>query len=181
VLKGPWGAGLFVAGFVLASLLAIPVTLLILVSALIYGPALGALYAMIGFFVAAVATYAVGHYLGGPAVERLSGGSIGRLSERLARQGILTVVAVRIIPVAPFAVINLFAGASHLRFRDFLIGTLIGMVPGVAAMAVFAEGILALVRDADLKRFLVAALALVFIAGVALLARRLFIRMNARR
>jgi phospholipase D1/2 len=181
VLQGPWGAGLFVGGFVLASLLAIPVTLLILLSALIYGPALGALYAMIGFFVAAVATYGVGHYLGRPAVKRLSGGSIGRLSERLARQGILTVVAVRIIPVAPFAVINLFAGASHIRFRDFLIGTLIGMVPGVAAMAVFAEGILALVRDADLKRFLVAALGLVIIAGVTLLVRRLFVHMNGRR
>ena len=102
------------------------------------------------------------------------------MSERLARQGILTVLAVRIIPVAPFTVINLFAGASHIRFRDYLIGTLIGMVPGVAAMAVFAEGILALVRDADLQHFLVAALALVFIVGLTLLARRLFTQMNDR-
>jgi uncharacterized membrane protein YdjX (TVP38/TMEM64 family) len=41
-------------------------------------------------------------------------------------------------------VINLFAGAFRIRFRDYLIGTLIGMIPGVAAMAVFAEGILTL-------------------------------------
>ena len=181
ILRGPWGPVLVVAGFVVGSLIAIPVTLLILVAALIYEPALGALYAMIGALVAATVTYALGSYLGRSAVERLSGGSIGRLSERLARRGILTVVAVRIIPVAPFTVINLFAGASHIRFRDYLIGTLVGMVPGVAAMAVFAEGILALVRDADLKHFLVAALALVFIVGLTLLARRLFSQLNGRR
>jgi uncharacterized membrane protein YdjX (TVP38/TMEM64 family) len=180
-LHGPWGPVLAVAGFVAGSLVAIPVTLLILVAALIYGPAIGAFYAMAGSVVAAMVTYGFGYYLGRPAVERLSGGSIGRLNERLARRGILTVVAVRMIPVAPFTVINLFAGASHIRFRDFLIGTVLGMIPGIAAMAVFAEGILALVRDADLKHFLVAALALVFILGMTLLARRLFFQWNDRR
>jgi uncharacterized membrane protein YdjX (TVP38/TMEM64 family) len=178
--RGPWGPLFVLAGFIVGSLIAVPVTLLILVTALIYGPAPGALYAMAGSASAAMATYGLGYYLGRQAVERLSGGSIGRLSERLARRGILTVIAVRIIPVAPFTVINLFAGASHIRFRDYLIGTLIGMVPGVAAMAVFAEGILALVRDADLQHFLVAALALVFIVGLTLLARRLFTQMNGR-
>ena len=113
-------------------------------------------------------------------MERLSGGSIHRLSERLARRGILTIVAVRIIPVAPFTVVNLFAGASHIGRRDYLLGTLVGMIPGVAAMSVFAEGIMALVRDADFKQFLVAAIALVFIIGLTLLARHLFAQINGR-
>jgi phospholipase D1/2 len=177
-LHGPWGPVLTVAGFVGGSLLAIPVTLLILVAALVYGPALGALLAMAGSMAAALATYGIGQYLGRASVERLSGGSVHRLSERLARRGILTVVAVRIIPVAPFTVINLFAGASRIRLRDYVIGTLIGMMPGVAAMAVFAEGILALLRNAGLRHFLVVALALAFIVGLTLLARRLFVRLN---
>lgn len=179
-LHGPSGPALLAAGFVLGSLIAVPVTLLILVTALVYGPALGALYALTGSLLAATATYELGYYLGRPGVERLSGGSLHSLSERLARRGILTIVAVRIVPVAPFTVLNLFAGASHIGRRDFLIGTLIGMVPGVAAMSVFAEGILALVRDADFKHFLVAALALVFIIGLTLLARRLFTGSNSR-
>jgi phospholipase D1/2 len=180
-LHGPWGPVLVAAGFLLGSLIAVPITLLILVTALVYGPTLGAVYALSGSVLAAIATYGLGHYLGRPAVERLSGGSTHRLSERLARRGILTVVAVRIVPVAPFTLINLFAGASHISLRDFLIGTLAGMVPGVAAMTVFAEGILALVRDTDLKHFLLAALALAFIVGLTLLARRLFAQINGRR
>jgi uncharacterized membrane protein YdjX (TVP38/TMEM64 family) len=177
-LQGPWGPALLAAGFVVGSLIAIPVTLLILVTALVFGPALGALYALAGSVLAAGATYGLGCYLGRPTVERFSGSSIHRLSERLANRGILTVVAVRIVPVAPFTVINLFAGASHISLRDFLIGTCIGLIPGVAAMSVFAEGILGLLRDADLKHFLVVALALVFIVGLTLLARHLFTRFN---
>jgi phosphatidylserine/phosphatidylglycerophosphate/cardiolipin synthase-like enzyme/uncharacterized membrane protein YdjX (TVP38/TMEM64 family) len=180
LLHSPWGPVVVAGGFVVGSLLAIPVTLLILVTALVYGPALGAFYALAGSVLAAAATYGLGYYLGRPAVERLSGAGLHRLSERLAQRGILTVVTLRIVPVAPFTVINLFAGASHISLRDYLIGTLIGMVPGVAAMAVFAEGILALVRDADFEHFLVAALALVFIVGLTLLARRLFTQRSKR-
>ena len=180
VLHGPWGPGLLSLAYLLGSLIAIPVTLLILLTALIYGPALGAFYALLGSLLAAIATYGLGAYLGGPTVERLSGGSVHRLSERLARRGILTVIAVRIVPVAPFTVINLFAGASRISLRDYLIGTTVGMMPGVAAMAAFSEGILALVQRADLKQFLVAALALVFIIGLTLLARHLFSQLNGR-
>ena len=179
-LNGPWGPGLLAAVFVVGSLIAVPVTLLILVTALAYGPVLGTLYALGGSVLAAVVTYGIGHYLGRSTVERLSGGRARRWSERLARSGILTIVAVRIIPVAPFTVINLFAGASRISFRDYLIGTLIGMVPGVAAMAVFAEGILALLSDADLIHFLVVALALVFIVGLTLLARHFLAQANGR-
>jgi uncharacterized membrane protein YdjX (TVP38/TMEM64 family) len=173
VLHGTWGPVLFVGGFVLGSLIAVPVSLLIVVSALVYAPFPAALYALGGSLLAAAAAYGLGVYLGGPLVARLAGGRIHRLSERLAQRGILTIVAVRIIPVAPFTLINLLAGASHIRFRDFMIGTLIGMAPGIVAIAVFAQGLLALVREADLKGFLVAVLAFALIAAVIVLIRHL--------
>ncbi|KXX64905.1 VTT domain-containing protein [Marichromatium gracile] len=122
---------------------------------------------------AALAAYGLGAYLGRPAVDRLAGGRIHRLSERLARRGILTIIAVRIVPVAPFTLLNLLAGASHIRLRDYSIGTLIGMLPGVATMAVFAEGLMALLRRAGPEQFLLLTLALALIVGLTLLARRL--------
>ncbi|NKN33220.1 VTT domain-containing protein [Marichromatium bheemlicum] len=172
-LHAPWGPALLLSGFVIGSLLAVPVTLLILVTALVYGPLAGAGYALFGALLAALAAYAIGAYLGRPTVDRLAGGRIHRLSERLARRGILTIVAVRIVPVAPFTLLNLLAGASHIRLRDYVIGTLVGMLPGVAAMAVFAEGLMALLRRASPEQFLLLVLALALILGLGLLARRL--------
>jgi uncharacterized membrane protein YdjX (TVP38/TMEM64 family) len=68
VLHGPWGPGLLMLAYLVGSLLAVPVTLLILLTALIYGPALGAFYALTGSLLAATATYGIGAYLGGPTV-----------------------------------------------------------------------------------------------------------------
>jgi uncharacterized membrane protein YdjX (TVP38/TMEM64 family) len=180
-LHGPLGPLLLTLGFVAASLVAVPVTFLILVTALIYGPLTGGIYALLGAVLSALAGYGVGSYLGRPTVERLSGGSLYRLSERLARRGLLTVITVRVVPVAPFAVINLFAGASHIQFRDYVIGTVIGMLPGTAALAVFAEGILGMLEGASLRDFLVILLAVVFIIGMSVLARHLLSLANGQR
>ena len=157
-----WGAPIAVAGFVAAAMIAVPVTLLILVAAIVFGPSLGAPIALVGSIASAFFGYGIGRYLGRPAVERMAGGRLERLSKRLAGYGILTVVAVRVVPIAPFAVINLFAGASHLRLRDFMVGTAIGMTPAILAMSIFAEGLLSLVSKADLR-----AVALVFVGGLA--------------
>jgi uncharacterized membrane protein YdjX (TVP38/TMEM64 family) len=57
------------------------------------------------------------------------------------------VLAVRMIPVAPFTVVNLVAGASHIHLRDFVLGTLLGMSPGILAVTLFADRIAAVLRD----------------------------------
>jgi uncharacterized membrane protein YdjX (TVP38/TMEM64 family) len=45
----------------------------------------------------------------------------------------------RLLPVAPFTVVNLVAGSSGIRFRDFLLGSAIGMLPGIALLAMFGD------------------------------------------
>jgi phospholipase D1/2 len=46
---------------------------------------------------------------------------------------------IRVIPVAPFSVVNVVAGASHLRFTDYLIGTALGMAPGTLAFSLLGS------------------------------------------
>ena len=73
-------------------------------------------------------------------------------------------VVVRALPVAPFTIINLIAGASHIAFRDFLLGTVIGMAPGTLLLVVFVDRIVAAVRNPGPLTFTLLAL----IAGVAI-------------
>ncbi len=90
--------------------------------------------------------FGIGNTLGRDAVRRLAGKRINRLSKKLSRRGLLTVITLRIVPVAPFVVINLVAGASHIRFRDFWLGTLLGIAPGALALSFFADGIVGALR-----------------------------------
>jgi phosphatidylserine/phosphatidylglycerophosphate/cardiolipin synthase-like enzyme/uncharacterized membrane protein YdjX (TVP38/TMEM64 family) len=168
-----WGPPVALVAFVAAAVVAVPVTLLILVCSLVFDPITGALLALTGSTLAAAAGYAIGRFAGRGALDSLAGGRLERLSRRLARRGILTIVTVRIVPVAPFAVINLAAGASHVRLRDVVIGTVIGMAPAVIAMGLFAEGLLSLLGRADVRSIALVGLGLAAMVGLTVLGRRL--------
>lgn len=147
LLQGPLAPLWVLAAYVVGSLLAVPVTLLIVVTALLYGawPAFG--YALAGSLLAAALSFGIGHALGRDLVGRLGGERLNRLNARLGRRGLLAVVTVRVLPLAPFTVVNLAAGASKIRLRDFLLGTVLGMLPGILAITVFSDRMLAVLRD----------------------------------
>jgi uncharacterized membrane protein YdjX (TVP38/TMEM64 family) len=119
--------------------------------------------AMGGALLAAAASYGVGRFLGREVVQRLGGERINRLSQRLASRGLLAVVAVRLLPVAPFAVVNMVAGASHIRLRDLMLGTLIGISPGTLAMTLFVDQITAALQHPTLLTLVLAGLTMVLI------------------
>jgi phosphatidylserine/phosphatidylglycerophosphate/cardiolipin synthase-like enzyme/uncharacterized membrane protein YdjX (TVP38/TMEM64 family) len=143
----PFAPLLVLAAYLVASLTAFPITLLILATGLVFGPISAALYAWIGSLLGATAGFGVGRVLARDLLQRLSGARLTAITRRLGRQGMLAVVAVRIIPVAPFTLINLAAGAARIRLRDFLIGTFVGMSPGIIAVTSFWAQLLAAVRD----------------------------------
>lgn len=153
--------------FVLGGLIVVPVTLLIVVTALAFGPWEGFIYSVIGVLASAALVYGVGHGLGRDTVRRFAGSKLNRLSRRLAQRGVLTMAIVRLIPVAPFTVVNLVAGASHIRFRDFVAGTALGMIPGIAAITLFVDRVGATLRDPGPGTFLVlGAVVLLLVLGM---------------
>jgi phospholipase D1/2 len=125
--------------YLIAALTATPITLVILVTGLVFGPAAGFLYALSGSLLGASVTFALGHSIGRDLVRRLAGERLNALSHWLRHKGLLAIIAVRLVPVAPFTVVNLVAGASHIRFRDFMLGTMFGMMPGTTAITVFSD------------------------------------------
>ncbi|HNA46549.1 MAG TPA: VTT domain-containing protein, partial [Nitrospira sp.] len=74
-------------------------------------------------------------------------------SRRMAERGLWAVLLVRILPIAPFSVINLIAGASSVSWRHFVLGTVVGMLPGIAIMATFVSGLEEAVREPSWQAF----------------------------
>jgi phosphatidylserine/phosphatidylglycerophosphate/cardiolipin synthase-like enzyme/uncharacterized membrane protein YdjX (TVP38/TMEM64 family) len=181
-LRGAWYAPLVVAAiYVIGGFLMFPLTVLIVATGLAFGAAYGFAYALLGAELSALASYVVGHHLGHAAINRLSGRWVERASRFLGRQGLLAMITLRIVPVAPFTVVNLVAGASHISFRNFALGTLLGLVPGTLALTVLSDQVVAALQTPGLGRVaVVAALILLVALGVWGLRRWLQGRQGAR-
>lgn len=159
--------------FIVLSSLLVPVTALVVVAAVVFGWPMGFVIGMTGSLVASALGYAVGSHLWRETVRRLTGEYLERLGSRLARNGFFVALAVRIVPVAPFPIVNLVAGASHIRFRDFMLGTALGMAPGMLLLVVFAENAWTAFRDPRPGRIVVlVAIAAVFVLSGLALRRR---------
>jgi phosphatidylserine/phosphatidylglycerophosphate/cardiolipin synthase-like enzyme/uncharacterized membrane protein YdjX (TVP38/TMEM64 family) len=159
--------------YVVAGLLMVPVTLLIAVTGIVFGPLRGSLFAIGGVLLSAAVAYGLGHWLGRDTVQRLLGARINRLSRRIAKRGILAIVVVRMLPVAPFTVVNVVAGASHIRLADYLIGTMLGMLPGIVLTVTFVHHLAEAVRNPSFGTVAVLAAVATLIIGVAMGLQRL--------
>lgn len=135
----PWAPLLVIGAYTPACLLMFPRPLITLAAIVAFGPFLGALYALAGILLAALVTYAAGRRLPRRMVRSLAGKRLNRVSDTLRRRGLLAMTAVRLVPVAPFAVIGLVAGAIHIRLRHFMLGTLFGTLPGTAVTTLFGH------------------------------------------
>jgi phospholipase D1/2 len=156
--------------YVVASLLFVPINLLIALTAMAFGPVAGFAYALAGSLAAAVAGFGLGRLLGRDLVHRIGGRRVAAINRRLERRGLITISVVRMLPVAPFTVVNLVAGASGLRWRDYVLGTVLGLAPGIALMTLVGDRIGAWLRHPDAITFglLVAAAALALVGGLLL-------------
>lgn len=169
------------AGFVLGSLLMLPLTLLIVVVAATLGPVVGFVYALAGSLLSGIIGYGAGRLLGQDVVRQLAGERINSLSRRIAAKGLLSMVTVRLIPVAPYTLVNLMAGASHIRLRDFTLGTLIGLLPGTVALVWFADSLTKVFRDPSLEAVLILAVAVGVMATGGLIMQRWLARRERQR
>lgn len=166
-----WGPPFAVAAFVVGGLVVFPVLVLIAATAAALGPWLGFLTAMAGVLLSAFIVFAIGRVLGKERLQHLLGRRAARIQERIVGKGILAVVVIRMIPVAPFSLVNIVAGASTLPLRDFLIGTTLGMMPGILAMAVLGAQIADLARNASWSNLSLLALAFLGWLGICAAAQ----------
>jgi uncharacterized membrane protein YdjX (TVP38/TMEM64 family) len=137
----------------------------------------GSVIALVGIEIAAMSGYEMGRWLGRNEIEHLVGGRLDRVKRRLSRRGALAIVAVRIIPVAPFAILNLIAGATGWRRREFILGSLIGMLLPVMLMAFIADVLLGYMERDDLRAIAFVIGIGIIVGGTADVLRRIVLRL----
>lgn len=127
----PEAIWVILVGFVVGGVIALPVTVMVVLTAAAFDPLAGFLLGLAGATLSGTISFVIGRVLGHGVVVQLAGTRLHRVSLKLRDGGITAIAAVRMMPVTHFTIVSLIAGASHIRTRDFLAGTVIGMAPGI--------------------------------------------------
>jgi len=143
----PWAPLAVMAAYTPASIVMFPRSLVTLFAVVAFDAWLGFTFAMSGILIAALLTYLSGTYFDRATVRRLGGQKVDRIVRVLRGRGLVAMTALRLVPLAPFAVEGVIAGAIHIRLRDFMIGTFLGMLPGTLTATVFGDQFAAALHD----------------------------------
>lgn len=153
--NSPWALLGVISVFSLLALTGFPQILLFTMTVIVFGAKMGAIYSWIATMASATLTFGIGHFLGGRWVRRISGERVQRTINFLSHRGIIASGLIRVIPSAPFIVVNATAGAAHIPLWKFWVGTGIGIIPKILLVAflgamapnadVFKDGVTGLV------------------------------------
>lgn len=133
---GPLGPLLFMALYVVVTVLFLPASLLTIGGGFIFGPFLGFLYVLVGATIGANLAFLIGRYLARDRVAKLIEGNKAfvAIDKAIAQGGWKIVGLIRLSPAFPFNVLNYALGLTRVSFIDNIIGTM-GIIPGAFAYA----------------------------------------------
>jgi uncharacterized membrane protein YdjX (TVP38/TMEM64 family) len=162
---GPWFPLAFLAAHIVVTVFPFPRTVFTLAAGLLFGPYLGVPLAVLASTVSAVLALLLVRAAGWQLSRLVKHSRVDSLDARLRERGWPTVISMRMIPAMPFSVVNYAAGASAVRVLPYTLATLVGLLPGTAAVVILGD---ALTGNISPQLFVVSACtAAIGIAGLA--------------
>jgi uncharacterized membrane protein YdjX (TVP38/TMEM64 family) len=188
-----WAIFGVISVYSLLALTGFPQILLFTATIVAFGPQTGALYSWVGTMASATLSFLLGHLFGGAWVRRFGGARVQSSIDFLARHGVLACALIRVVPSAPFIVVNAAAGAAHIPLWKYWLGTGIGIIPKIALVAVIGsyaadakalehgvEGLVAFFQSREPRDLAIMALIIPVWLGFLLSMRIVYLRMRRR-
>ena len=127
--------------YTLGTLLILPSTPLNLTGGAIFGIWWGTLWTTVAALVAAIAAFAFTRTIGRDLISRKLGQRWSAVDAEISQGGLFYMFAIRLLPIIPYGIVNFVAGLTSIKFKDYLIGTLLGTLPGVLPFVMMGAGI----------------------------------------
>lgn len=130
---GPWGPVIFVATFVVATLLLIPATGLTLAAGFLFGPVAGTALVTLAATLGAAAAFLVSRYIAKDYIKGKlqSYPRLKAIEEQVSTEGFKIVLLLRLAPLVPFTILNYALGVSEVSFVPYIVATALGKLFGV--------------------------------------------------
>jgi uncharacterized membrane protein YdjX (TVP38/TMEM64 family) len=165
---GPWSMLVYIGVYVINTILVFPPNAPISLSAgLIFGPVKGAALIMISALIGTSLAFFIARMVERKFLDQFLQGRWKDVSDKLQNNGFMTILFLRIVPIVPFEILNYLSGLSRIRFKDFFLGTLLGMIPGAIVTGFFGGALGEINRLGDILSptlLLGAGLVVVFVA-----------------
>src|SRR3989338_1054481 len=177
-LRGQWwGPVVFILIYGIGCVIALPGSLLTLTGGAVFGMFWGTIYNVLAANFGASLAFFTARYLGRDFIQGLlKNGKLADFDKGIQSSGFKTIFRLRLIPVVPFNGLNFGAGLSSVKYRDYLLGSFLGMLPGTFIYTYFADALLQGVQGANQKAFLnllIASLLLVLISFLPAIYKRI--------
>jgi phospholipase D1/2 len=174
-----WAPILVVLAYTPASFIMFPRWIITMTAVIAFGPWQGLLYAYLGVILAGIATFLPGRIVERDTIRRIAGKKLKPVTTFMERKGLIAVALVRLVPIAPFPVVNVVMGAMRVKLWHFIVGTIIGMMPGMLAATVLSDQLAGALEDPTSVNFWVIAAAVLMIVTVAFFGQRYMRRHSA--
>ena len=143
---GPWALPMAVAAFAALAFVGVPQFMLIAAAVVAFGALTGFAYSWIGTMVSSLIGFYLGRTAGARTLRTFSGKGLKQFMELVGRNGFFASLIVRLVPSAPFIVVNMAAGVTPMRLRDFAAGTALGIIPKIALTAFAGNSIIQVLK-----------------------------------
>ena len=131
--RGPWELPIVIAAFAGLAFLGVPQVALIAAAVLAFGPVTGSAYSWAGTLVSALVGFGLGRGFGARLIHDWA--AARRFADLVGRNGFLASLVVRLVPFAPFVLVNMAGGITSMSWTSFTLGTGVGILPKIAAIA----------------------------------------------
>ena len=152
------------------SLLILPCGLFSTLGGLLFGPVKGSLITLAGFTAGSLINFYLARLLGKEWADRFTRGKIRKVDQVISRNGFLSILLMRLIPIFPFDVVSCVGGLSRIKAGSFVLGTLVGSVPGVFIYTFLGDS----VKTLSIKKIAAAVVIIVLVTAVPLAYKLIF-------
>ena len=145
---GRWAPPMFIALYIVASVLMVPATALIVLAGALFGGLWGGLYVCIGIVGSAASAFLISRYVARQPIERwLTRRAKYKRFDRLTRKhGAVFVAIMHVTPFMPFNVLNYAFGLTSVRLWTYLLWAFLGTMPGTIALLAGTDAIVRWLR-----------------------------------
>ncbi|CEN23301.1 TVP38/TMEM64 family protein [Paraclostridium sordellii] len=166
----------YIIMFALVPLTLFPDSILAIGGGMVFGLFKGYIYTLIGALIGATISFYISRKLGRAFVKKLTKEKLDNIEELINSKGFFIVLILRLVPLFPFDIISYGSGLTSIKYKDFLLATIIGTIPGILVFTNIGAQSVNIGSDS----FYISIMGLILLVLLSLILKNKFLRIQKK-